>query len=191
MKCRSKISLIAASLWLAASSVQALEAKIKPEDLPLLTPEAQHETAAKRVTSRFTRSHYKQFNLDNQFSQAMFERYLEMLDYSRNIFTQADIDSFKTWSLQLDDQLKVGNNQIAYDLYNLSMEKRFERFEYALSLLDKEMTFDSDEFIELDCAKSPWPKDIQEVNELWRQRVKYDALNLKLAGKEWPEIKKR
>ncbi len=72
MKCRSKISLIAASLWLAASSVQALEAKLKPEDLPLLAPEAQHETAAKRVTSRFTRSHYKQFNLDDQFSQAMF-----------------------------------------------------------------------------------------------------------------------
>ncbi|EGU18652.1 carboxy terminal-processing peptidase [Vibrio mimicus] len=189
MKCRSKISLIAASLWLAASSVQALEAKLKPEDLPLLAPEAQHETAAKRVTSRFTRSHYKQFNLDDQFSQAMFERYLEMLDYSRNIFTQADIDSFKAWSLQLDDQLKAGSNQIAYDLYNLSMEKRFERFKYALSLLDKEMTFDTDESIELDRAKSPWPKDIQEVNELWRQRVKYDALNLKLAGKEWPEIK--
>uniref|UniRef100_UPI003F58F53F hypothetical protein n=1 Tax=Vibrio cholerae TaxID=666 RepID=UPI003F58F53F len=100
-------------------------------------PEAQHATAAKRVTSRFTRSHYKQFNLDDQFSQAMFERYLEMLDYSRNIFTQADIDSFKAWSLQLDDQLKAGDNKIAYNLYNLSMEKRFERFQYALSLLDQ------------------------------------------------------
>ncbi|MGL6028078.1 MAG: carboxy terminal-processing peptidase [Vibrio sp.] len=189
MKCRSKISLIAASFWLAAFSVQALEAKLKPEDLPVLTPEAQHETAAKRVTSRFTRSHYKQFNLDDQFSQAMFESYLEMLDYSRNIFTQADIDSFKEWSLQLDDQLKAGNNQIAYDLYNLSMEKRFARFQYALSLLDHEMTFETDESIELDRAKASWPKDIQQVNQLWRQRVKYDALNLKLAGKEWPEIK--
>ncbi|OWO79415.1 hypothetical protein B2J67_07790, partial [Vibrio cholerae] len=38
MKCRSKISLIAASLWLAAFSAQALEAKLKPEDLPLLVP---------------------------------------------------------------------------------------------------------------------------------------------------------
>jgi carboxyl-terminal processing protease len=24
---------------------------------------------------------------------------------------------------------------------------------------------------------------------LWRQRVKFDALSLKLSGKEWPEIK--
>ncbi len=58
----------------------------------------------------------------------MFERYLEMLDYSRNIFTQADMDSFKAWSLQLDDQLKAGDNQIAYDLYNLSMENVLSAF---------------------------------------------------------------
>ncbi|ELE8119988.1 carboxy terminal-processing peptidase [Vibrio fluvialis] len=189
MKCRSKLSLIAASLWLAAFSVQALEANIHKEDLPLLSPEVQHETASKRVTSRFTRSHYKHFNLDDQFSQAIFERYIEMLDYNRNLFTQADIDSFKDWSVQLDDQLKVGNNQIAFDLYNLSMEKRFDRFQYALYLLDHEITFDTDESIELDRSKAAWPKDQAEVDELWRKRVKYDALNLKLAGKEWPEIK--
>ncbi|MGB5120603.1 MAG: carboxy terminal-processing peptidase [Vibrio fluvialis] len=189
MKCRSKLSLIAASLWLAAFSVQALEANIHKEDLPLLSPEVQHETASKRVTSRFTRSHYKHFNLDDQFSQAIFERYIEMLDYNRNLFTQADIDSFKDWSVQLDDQLKVGNNQIAFDLYNLSMEKRFDRFQYALSLLDHEITFDTDESIEFDRSKAAWPKDQAEVDELWRKRVKYDALNLKLAGKEWPEIK--
>lgn len=189
MKCRSKLTLIAASLWLAVSSAQALEAKLSQEDLPLLTPEVQHETASKRVTSRFTRSHYKHFNLDDSFSQAIFNRYLELLDYNRNIFTQTDIDSFKAWSTQLDDQLKAGNNQIAFDVYNLSMHKRFERFQYALSLLDKEITFDTDESMELDRSKASWPKEKAELDELWRKRVKYDALNLKLTGKEWPEIK--
>lgn len=189
MKCRSKLTLIAAGLWLAASSVQALEATLSKEDLPLLAPEMQHETASKRVTSRFTRSHYKHFNLNDDFSQAIFNRYLELLDYNRNIFTQSDIDSFDTWSTQLDDQLKAGNNQIAFDVYNLSMQKRFERFQYALSLLDKEITFEADESMELDRSKAAWPKDKTELDKLWQQRVKYDALNLKLTGKEWPEIK--
>lgn len=53
MNCRSKVTLIAASLWLAASA-QALEAKLHKDDLPVLSPEVQHETASKRVTSRFT-----------------------------------------------------------------------------------------------------------------------------------------
>ncbi|HFQ5191410.1 TPA: carboxy terminal-processing peptidase, partial [Vibrio vulnificus] len=93
------------------------------------------------------------------------------------------------WSTELDDQLKEGNNQIAFDVYNLSMKKRFERFSYALKLLDQEITFDTDDEIELDRTDAAWPKDQTELNELWRQRVKYDALNLKLTGKDWPEIK--
>ncbi|WP_447079519.1 carboxy terminal-processing peptidase [Vibrio alginolyticus] len=188
MNCRSKVTLIAASLWLAASA-QALEAKLHKDDLPVLSPEVQHETASKRVTSRFTRSHYKHFSLNDDFSKAIFERYVELLDYNRNIFTQADIDSFKNWSVELDDQLKSGNNQIAFDVYNLSMQKRFDRFAYALTLLDEEIKFDTDDEIELDRSEAAWPKDEAELNELWRKRVKYDALNLKLTGKEWPEIK--
>ncbi|ELA7384997.1 carboxy terminal-processing peptidase [Vibrio alginolyticus] len=188
MNCRSKVTLIAASLWLAASA-QALEAKLHKDDLPVLSPEVQHETASKRVTSRFTRSHYKHFSLNDDFSKAIFERYVELLDYNRNIFTQADIDSFKNWSVELDDQLKSGNNQIAFDVYNLSMQKRFDRFAYALTLLDEEIKFDTDDEIELDRSEAAWPKDEAELNEFWRKRVKYDALNLKLTGKEWPEIK--
>ncbi|GAL21241.1 tail-specific protease precursor [Vibrio maritimus] len=189
MKCRSKVSVIAASLWLAASSAHALEAKYEKSEIPTLAPEVQHETASKRVTSRFTRSHYKHFTLDDEFSKAIFTRYLEMLDYNRNIFTQADIDKFDAWSTKLDDQLKAGNNQIAFDVYNLSMQKRYDRFAYALSLLDKEMKFDVDEAITLDRSEAAWPKDEAELDELWRKRVKYDALNLKLAGKDWDEIK--
>ncbi len=173
-----------------AASVQALEAKISKEQLPTLVPEVQHQTASKRVTSRFTRSHYKRFRLDDEFSKAIFERYLEMLDYNRNIFTQSDIASFKKWTTQLDDQLKAGNNQIAFDVYNFSLRKRFERYAFALTLLDKEIKFDSDDYIELDRTEASWPRNRKELDELWRKRVKHDALSLKLTEKEWPEIKK-
>ncbi|GLQ70750.1 carboxy terminal-processing peptidase [Vibrio penaeicida] len=188
MKCRSKLTVIAASLMLAASA-QALEAKLSKADLPLLAPEVQHTTASKRVTSRLTRSHYKHFNLNDEFSQAMFNRYVEMLDYNKNIFTQSDINSFVEWSVQLDDQLKSGSNKIAFKLYNLANEKRFERFSYALTLLDEEIKFDVDESMMVDRSDAEWPQTQSEVNELWRKRVKYDALNLKLTGKDWPEIK--
>lgn len=188
MKCRSKLTLITASLWLAVSPALALEAKISKDDLPSLTPEVQHATASKRITKRFTRSHYKHFTLDDEFSQAIFDRYLGMLDYNRNIFTQKDIDGFYKAANELDQQLKSGSSQVAFDVYNLSMTKRYERLNYALTLLDEEIKFDTDETIEVDRSEAAWPKDDSELDELWRKRVKYDALNLKLTGKEWPEI---
>ncbi|USD66525.1 carboxy terminal-processing peptidase [Vibrio sp. SCSIO 43136] len=188
MKCRSKLTLLAASLWLAASA-QAVEPKYSSDDLTALVPEVQHATAAKRITSRLTRSHYKHFSLNDEFSQAMFDRYVGMLDYNRNIFTEADIERFSAESTLLDDQLKSGSNSTAFKLYNLANEKRFEQFAFALSLLDKEITFDADESMTVDRSEAAWPTDQDEINELWRKRVKYDALNLKLTGKEWPEIK--
>lgn len=194
MNCRLRVSLIAAGVMLAASAqaleAKALDAKYSETDLPVLTAETQHATASKRVTSRFTRSHYKHFSLDDDFSVAIYERYLDMLDYNRNIFTQADLTSFSPLSTKLDDQLKIGDSQAAFDIYNLSLKRRFERYVYALSLLDKEFDYSVDESLELDRSEAAWPKDEAELNELWRKRVKYDALNLSMTGKDWPEIQK-
>ncbi|WP_105902119.1 carboxy terminal-processing peptidase [Vibrio gangliei] len=189
MNCRLKVSLLAASLTLAANSAFAVQPTISESQIPTLSPETQHAIASQRVASRFTRSHYKHFNLDDAFSKGIFDRYLESLDYNRNIFTQADINSFKPFETEIDDQLKSGDTTAAFDMFNLSMKRRYERFSYALTLLDHEIKFDTDEKMELDRSKAAWPKDTAEVNELWRQRVKYDALNLKLTGKKWPEIK--
>jgi carboxyl-terminal processing protease len=189
MKFSSKLTMISVSLWLAVSSAQAVQPEVSEEQLPILSPESQHATAAKRVAFRFTRFHYKHINLNDEFSQRIFDRYIESLDFNRNIFTQADIDSFKTDAISLDDQLKDGENDVAFAVYNLSVKRRFERYQYALSLLDQELNFDSDETIELDRSEAQWPADEAELNELWRQRVKYDALNLALTGKEWSEVK--
>ncbi|OAN17792.1 tail-specific protease [Photobacterium jeanii] len=188
MKCRFRFSLIAAGMMLAASA-QALEAKYSLSDLPQLAAEKQHATASKRIASRFTRSHYKQFALDDQFSADMFDRYVKMLDFNRSFLTQSDIKSFEKWETEFDDQLKSGDSSAAFSIFNTTLQRRFDRYQYALTLLDKEITFDADEDIVIDRSELPWAKDRNALNEIWRKRVKYDALNLKLAGKEWKEIK--
>ncbi|WP_120510843.1 carboxy terminal-processing peptidase [Photobacterium salinisoli] len=187
MKCRFRFSLIAAGIVLAASA-QALEATHTQSELPVLTPEKQHATASKRVASRFTRSHYRQFSLDDQFSANIFDRYLEMLDFNKSFLTQSDIRQFEQWKYQLDDQLKRGETTAAYDIFNTVLKRRFDRYQYALTLLDKPMSFNVNEDIVVDRSEMPWPKDRAELNEIWRERVKSDELNLKLAGKEWKDI---
>ena len=170
-------------------SAWAVSPTIQFSELPALKQEPQHKVASKRVTGLFTRSHYHRFDMDDVFSEQVFDRYLKQLDYRKNVLLQSDIDGFKGYSTQFDDMLKSGDLNQAYAMYELVQKRRYERFVYALSLLDEEMAFDvaGDEY-EYDRKEASWPKTEAELNELWRQRVKYDALNLKLAGKEWPEI---
>jgi len=57
-------------------------------------------------------------------------------------------------------------------------------------LLNTEFDYSIDENYAYNRDKSDWAKDQSELNELWRQRLKNDALTYKLNGKDWEFIQK-
>jgi carboxyl-terminal processing protease len=185
-----KFSLIPVVAALISSASFAAVDAVTAKDIPVLKPEAQHTTASKRVTNLFTRQHYKRFSFNDALSEQIFKRYIESLDYSKSLFLQADIARFEVNKKQFDDALMSGKLEFAYDLFNLSLQLRFERFQYAISLLETEMTFDKEDAFYYDREEAEFAKTQDELNEYWRQRVKSDALRLKLTGKTWSEIKK-
>ncbi|GGB37976.1 tail-specific protease [Oceanisphaera marina] len=182
-----RLSLVAAGM-MAAGIAWAVPPTTDASAIPVLAPESQHAAASKRVTALFTRSHYRQFQLDDAFSGQIFDRFVESLDYGKNIFTQGDINRFKRYRTGFDDSLKAGRLDIAFEMYNESLQLRYQRLVYALSLLDTPMTFDGSEEYQFDRREAAWPKDQAELDKLWYQRVKYDALSLALTDKDWDEI---
>ena len=79
-----KLTALAGLLVIAGQSF-AVDDITRIDQIPVLKEEPQHATVSERVTSRFTRSHYRQFDLDNAFSAKIFDRYLNLLDYSHNV----------------------------------------------------------------------------------------------------------
>lgn len=190
--CRIALA-VSLSLGLSVSAV-AFEKPITPEELPVLMPETQHATASKRITARFTRAHYKKVTIDDALSGEVFDRYIKQLDYARNIFLATDINDFQKYRLEFDTVLTRGKLETAYDIYNLNMQRRLERYEYAVSLLSSKgdknpFNFTKEEIYSFDREEAPWPASEAELNELWRLKVKSDVLNLTLTKKEWPKIK--
>lgn len=174
---------------LLAGGVFASEKRINIDQIPKLHQQAQHATVSERITSRFTRSHYRRFALDNDFSTKIFERYLNMLDYGHNILLASDIAQYENKKQRLDSELESGQLTVFYDLFNLAQKRRFERYKYALSVLNQPMVFTSDDTFQLDRSKASWAKNVDELNALWDAKIKYDELILKLAGKNDKEIR--
>ncbi|HSG53051.1 MAG TPA: carboxy terminal-processing peptidase, partial [Rheinheimera sp.] len=183
-----KLSVLATAFILAFGVNASPENKSEPLVLPTIAQDAQHATASKRITALFTRGHYTQVQLDDALSSKMFDTYLKNLDYYRNVLTKADIKTFEQYREQFDDSINKGNLSFAFDMFNLTLKRRSERFEYALQLLEKGFDFTKADEYQYDREKADWPADKAELDELWRQRVKFDALNLKLAGKTPDEI---
>ena len=74
------------------------------------------------------------------------------------------------------------------------MQRRLERYEYAVRLLDVKdgknpFDFNKEEVYSFDREEAPWPASEAELDELWRLKVKSDVLNLTLTKKKWPKIK--
>lgn len=181
---------LSAAMLFSATAI-ALPPAHSVDELPILKPEKQHTVASHRVARFFTRDHFKQMELDNALSEQILVRYLDMLDYNKMFFLAEDIKQANEYKHLFDDMILTGKLSGAYALYHKSLQRRFEMYSYALSLLDEEQPFDftvpGDKF-HYQRKDAPWATSIEELHELWRQRVKFDALSLKLAAKEWPEI---
>ncbi|WP_237386883.1 carboxy terminal-processing peptidase [Xenorhabdus sp. Sc-CR9] len=166
-------------------------ATINLNQLPDLKPEPQHSTVSKRIVSRFLRSHYRQLYLNADFSGKIFDRYLNHLDYGHNVFLASDIAQFSDQKGVLGKELEEGDLKLPYALFNLMQKRRFERYQYVLSRLEQPVDLNSHDTIETDRSKVPWPTSVEELNNLWNAKIKFDWINLKLSGKNDKEIKEK
>ncbi|HGO5856002.1 TPA: carboxy terminal-processing peptidase [Mannheimia haemolytica] len=191
MKLTRLNKIFALALGLMVGNAFAVQPDIKESAIVMPKPNEQHSLSTKRVTARLTQSHYHKFQLNDEFAGKIFNRYVDWLDPSHNTFLQADIDEMRSkYATTLDDDLYAGKLDAAFAMYELMSKRRYERYSYALSLLDKEPDLKGNDEIEIDREKAAFPKSVEEANTLWGQRVKNDIINLYLKDKKWPEIKK-
>ncbi|NIR50824.1 tail-specific protease [candidate division KSB1 bacterium] len=153
-----------------------------------LSPDRLHEIVGRKITEILRQFHYNHQKINNSLSSEFLDLYLDRLDPSRLYFLASDIEEFENYRFLLDDSLKAGNVGPAYFMFNRFKTRVEERIEYALEQLQHEFDFTADDYYQIDRRDENWPKTADQLNRLWHKRLKHEALNLKLAGKEWQEI---
>ncbi|MFI4890406.1 MAG: carboxy terminal-processing peptidase [Steroidobacterales bacterium] len=178
------IAVCVCSVGLAALLGAAMTAPTAPSQL---APTDQEDYVARRVADIVAHEHYRRAPLDDRLSSLILDRYLDAIDGGRSYFYASDIAEFERYRYTLNDAIKAGDMEPAFVMFRRYQQRNRERMQYALQLLEKKPDFDVDESFNFDREKEPWPANLAEMNELWRKRVKNDALSLLTAGKHWPE----
>ncbi|KAA9367077.1 MULTISPECIES: carboxy terminal-processing peptidase [Ochrobactrum] len=171
------------SLFLLLAIVSPVKA-LETSSAPVLKPTQQQAEAAQLTAEFLQRFHYKPVSLDDKLSARIMDRFIDDLDPDRLIFLQADVESFKTRSKEIDDGIKNQDLSIPFAIYNIYGERVDERMTFARQLLNEKFDFSSNETYSIARDKKPWPASAAERDELWRKRIKNDWLRLKLAGKD-------
>lgn len=158
------------------------------EGVEALRPEAQHALSGKVVTKLLRQFHYNHNKIDDQTSSEMLDLFIERYDRGRLYFLASDIAMFEANRYTLDDDLRAGNLDAAYLIFNTLRKRIDERLEYVRSRLNHEFDYTISESFAIDRSEEPWPQDKAAMDEVWRKKLKSEALNLKLAEKDWPGI---
>jgi carboxyl-terminal processing protease len=120
--------------------------------------------------------HFNPPEINDQFSEKVFNAYLKRMDPYKQYLTQDDIRQMSEYKLLIDDQ--ISNN--TYELYDLSIRlwnKRFAEVQaYYKDFLAHPFDFNNRETYETDPDKVDWPADDNALKESWRKELKYRTL---------------
>lgn len=172
--------LIVLAILLSTQAMQAVP--LSPANQ--LKPLSQQAQAAHLSAEILSKYHYKPIKLNDISSNKIFDNYLKSLDGERIFFTQEDIDKFAFARTRFDNALLEEDLSIPFNIFNLYRERVTQRIQYAKSLLKKPFNFEVKEQYQYVRENAPWEKSVEDLNELWRKRVKNDWLRLKVAGKD-------
>ncbi len=177
-------------LSLSTPGVCATGARQSDSVPTILESDQRHRQVSRMVTRFVERAHYSKIPVDDALSPVILKKYIDTLDANKHYFRAADITYFDRYRSSLDEVLHSGDFNPVFDIFRLYRLRAQQNLGYALSLLDEELDFTTDEEYVFDRKDSPWITTPEEMQRLWHQRVTNDALSMALTDKDWPDIAK-
>lgn len=178
-------------LVLASIGVGGAHAGAKVPAFSSLEPMPVHRTTTQNIVDALASRHYVPSVLNDQLSSKIYDTYLDDLDPSKSYFLKSDVLSFEKYRYQLDDALRRGDLDPAFEIFNIYHQRVINRFERVIAKLEGGMDqfdFTLDEELIIDRENIDWAAGPQDLDELWRKRLKDAVLNLKLTDKEPEKI---
>ncbi len=180
---RHRILAVVLAAWSLSASGATPVVNIQEE----LAPVARHEKIGQLVTEFIQKSHYRHASVDDELSSKVLDRYIKALDNNRMYLQASDIAAFEKYRYKLDDMVRSEPLDPVFEMFRVYRTRVRQRLEFALSMLETEPDFSTDEEYVFDREQLPWLETSEQLDELWQKRVKNDALSLALADKSWEE----
>ncbi len=131
------------------------------------------------VLNTLKKKHLVSKKIDDNFSKKMFKTYIDSLDRGKLFLLQSDINEFKKYETNLDDQINKNDLSFFYITYDRLLIRMKESKEIYVNLLKNGLEFDSDEMsIDYDYLGGRLSPNIQpkmnkaELSKRWKDYLK-------------------
>jgi len=170
MKTKLLISFL--SLFLLVSSISFAN----PTDNKNPDPE-KDKVLISVLNYMLTRGHYVQKELNDEFSEMVFNNFIDGLDPSKRYFTKNDLKEFSKYKFQIDNQLKESDIAFYSLVYGRFLDKIKNAKNYYGAILKKPFNYKKDEIIDLDYKKIAYASSEKELLNFWRKQLKLQTID--------------
>ena len=168
------------------AAVLACSAAPKPQQLvdgiANIKPDEQQSLVAREVVTLIENYNYKKIKLNDSISSLILDRYIKALDPSKYYFLASDIKEFEQFRNNLDDDLRNGDLSAPFYIFNVYLKRYNEWVAFSLQNVKNKFDFSGNDKYVYDREKMPWIASRAALNEVWQKRLKYELINLQIAG---------
>ena len=145
----------------------------------------------KGIVEQFVSMHYAQKPLDDEMSAKIFSLYMNRLDPAHYYFLAADVAEYRKYETRIDDMLLRGNAKLSLDIFERFKTRLSERLAMMEEFMGEDFDFSRDANWTLERDEVPHPETTEEARKIWRTKVKFDLLTLKLGDTSVEDGKER
>lgn len=138
--------------------------------------ETKEQVLMQIITQTLNMAHFNPLQIDDEFSEKVYNLYIKRMDYSKRFYTKEDLKKLEEYKTKIDDEIKSQSFQF-YTISNAIYEKQFKLVQgYYKELLSKPFDFNVTETLESDAEKTDFAPNDEKLKDFWRKSLKYQVL---------------
>ena len=179
MKTLSSVTALGMVLSVATSALADRTAVARPDSL------ATDANITRVTTELLEHAQFAHHPLDGELASKFLDGYLDALDPARSLFLQSDVDEFAAYRANLADETRgPGDTSAARTIFGRYLQRLAQQTSYVTDTLrTAAFDFTGHDVYSYDRAHAQRPGDLASAQALWRQQLRVEYLQAKLAEK--------
>lgn len=128
------------------------------------------------ITYVLNQGHYDAKDINDSFSEKVYDNYLENLDGAKRFFYKKDVEEFSAYRDKIDDQIEEKQIEFFDLTYNRLIERANEAKALYKDILAEPFDFAENEEINTDYDKLDFPANKEEMRDRWKKQLKFNTL---------------
>lgn len=139
----------------------------------------------RHLVGLYLKMHFANASFDDEMSRRTLDNFIKTWDPGKVYFLKSDVKALEDkYSSKLDDMITDANCSALEEVMKVYSKRFYERQKTIKAAVDAKHDYKIDEYMDIDRKKLEYATTTEEIAERWRQRVKFQMLQLRATLKD-------